>query len=136
MYFIDTNIFLEWLLGRTHKNECEKLINMAQKGKLKLICSRFSIYSICIYITKLKEFKVAHDFIRLILETKNIEMVNTSLNDDLKIIQTIEKTNLDFDDALQYYLAKETNCKAIITFDKDFKKTKIKTIVPAQIVNY
>ena len=53
------------------------------------------------------------------------------MSDDFRILEIVEKTSLDFDDALQYYVATESKCDAIITFDADFKnKAKILTMTP------
>ncbi len=133
MYFVDTNVFLEWFLGRKNSKECELFFEKIISGKIIAVCSRFSIYSILIHITKRKNFTQAKKFLEFINSNENLIVVNTGVSDDLRILGLVEKTGLDFDDALQYYAATESNCDAIITFDADFKnKAKILTLTPSQ----
>lgn len=134
MYFIDTNIFLEWLLGRKHAHECEKLLELIQEKMLSGVCSHFSIHSICLYMINEGKEEAAEKFIEFILSTENLQVINATVADDFKIFKLMKTLPLDFDDALQYYTAMETNCLGIITFDSDFKKTKIKTFTPKDII--
>ncbi|MBI2597738.1 MAG: type II toxin-antitoxin system VapC family toxin [Candidatus Diapherotrites archaeon] len=133
MYFVDTNVFLEWFLGRKNAKDCELFFEKIVSGKIISICSRFSIYSILIHITNRDNVEKAKKFLEFINSNDNLIVVNTGVSDDLKILELVEKSGLDFDDALQDYVATESNCEAIITFDADFKnKTKILTLTPTQ----
>ncbi len=135
MYFVDTNVFLEWFLDRKNAKDCELFFAKIVSGKIIAVCSRFSIYSILIHITNRKNFEQAKKFLEFINSNENILVVSTGVSDDLKILELVEKYGLDFDDALQYYVATESNCEAIITFDADFKnKAKILTLTPAQVL--
>lgn len=134
MYFIDTNIFLEWLLGRKNAAECEKLFEAVETGEIEAACSHFSIHSICIYLAGNNKIKEAEKFLKFILAAEKMQVINTTISDDLKAIKSMEKTGLDFDDTIQYYIATETNCESIITFDKDFKRAGIGTFTPKEIL--
>ena len=134
MYFIDTNIFLELLLNQKRAEECEKLFDLLQKENIHAVASHFSIYSICIYSVKTGNSKKTGKFLEYVLSLKNLDVINTTLTDDMEILKFAEKMPLDFDDSLQYYLATEAGCDAIITFDKDFKKTKMKLFTPKEVL--
>lgn len=49
-----------------------------------------------------------------------------------KVIEVIKEYNLDFDDAYQYFLAKNYNL-ILVSFDKDFDKTNIYRKTPEDI---
>jgi len=134
MFFIDTNVFFEWILGRKNAKDCERLLNLAVDAKLFLVCSHFSIHSICIILTKDNKINDVKKFLDFIYKTPYINVVNLTVEDDKEILEIIENTGLDFDDALQYYCARQMQCEAIITFDKDFKKTKIRALTPADVI--
>lgn len=134
LYLIDSNIFLELLLDRKQADECEELLDAIKNTALSAICTQFSVHSICIYMVKEKKNKEAKNFLNYVLSLANLEVISTSTEDAVKIMEVIETTGLDFDDALQYYAAKETLCHAIITFDSDFKKTDVKTFTPKEVI--
>lgn len=75
---------------------------------------------------------VAKKFVKYVKAFQVLQTINTSLEDDFEILEAMTKFELDFDDALQYYMAKQIGCTEIITFDKDFKKTDLKPITPSQ----
>lgn len=133
MYLLDTNIFLEWLLGRKYSKDCEQLLNSVLEGKLIVVCSRFSIYSICIQLAQAKKPGLV-SFLEFILHSENFQVISTGLEDDIEILNVMDETKLDFDDALQYYTATQFGCEAIVTFDKDFKKTNLKSLTPKQAI--
>lgn len=132
MYLLDTNIFLELLLNREKAGECEKLLLKLQDGSIKAVCSRFAIHSICVYAVNNGLRKECGEFLRKIFSMDNLILVDTSNEDCLKIIRSADEKKLDFDDALQYHLAKETDCEAIITFDSDFMGKGIRSIEPKE----
>src|SRR3989344_2141271 len=130
MFFIDTNIYLEWLLGRSKSKDCEKLLKLIEDNEFTAVSSRFSFYSIAIYLTRNKKNEELKKFLEYIFSLEKLLIVNTSVEDDLEIIKLMEETKLDFDDSLQYYIAKQLKCKALITFDKDFNKTDMRIFTP------
>ena len=125
MYFIDTNIFLEWFLGQENAHDCELLFEKIKSNDATAVCSMFSVYSVLIYLTRTKNSAQAKKFLEFINSIDNIYVASTTLSDGLKILDEMEKTGLDFDDALQHYTATSLGCNAIITFDKDFTKLNL-----------
>ncbi|HZX34316.1 MAG TPA: type II toxin-antitoxin system VapC family toxin, partial [archaeon] len=111
MYLIDTNVFLELLLGRKKAEECEKLFNALEEKRMSAIATHYSIYSICLYCARNNMAGAAKTFLKYLAGLENLEVINTTVEDDIKIIGTMAETGLDFDDSLQHYTAKETDCK-------------------------
>ena len=48
-----------------------------------------------------------------------------SLDAQIKALEFAKENNADFEDALQYFCAKENGCITVITNDKDFPKLEI-----------
>ncbi len=123
MLLIDTNIFLEYLLNNEKAERCEKIIfNEIDKGT-EIIITRFTLYSIEIIMTENQLVKELDDFLNSIKLLSNIKIIDTNLEEDINIIEIIHETGLDFDDALQYLIAKNYNAD-IVSYDKHFDTIK------------
>ena len=133
MYLIDTNIFLEILLEQEKKDECLKFMELALEGKLEATVTDFTIHSIAVILTRQKLLDFLIDFLSDLRSFIGLKLVNTSLDDKLRIARLAKERNFDFDDAYQYYIARLYNLK-IVSFDTDFDKGEIPRIEPFQIV--
>ena len=118
--FIDTNIMLD-LLGERMPfyDPIAKISTLAEKGRLTMVVSPISFATVNYFLTKFENTEIAKEKLR---KFKIISQV-CSLDE-----QTIEKglnaSIKDFEDALQYISATESNCEIIITRNgKDFKKS-------------
>ncbi len=134
MYLIDTNIIMEVLLGRKNMEECKKLFDAVQGKKIEAVCSHFSVHSICVFAAEKGSPEKCVELLRYLLALENLVVMNTTMEDDIKILALAYETDLDFDDALQLYIAKETGCDAIITFDRDFKGKSIRALTPKEAI--
>jgi len=56
MHLIDTNIFLEILLGRRRKEECKRFLKRIQMGKETGVVTDFSIHSMIVIMDSFKKF--------------------------------------------------------------------------------
>lgn len=133
-YFIDTNIFLRFLLADTkslHKL-AEKLFLAAEKNKLKLWTTDIVVLEI---IWTLKSFyqypnKNIQKTVNSLLGLKNLRVINKKLL--IQALKDFEAKGVDFADAYNYQLALKFN-KKIVSFDKDFdrlgKKENIQKLV-------
>jgi len=63
-------------------------------------------------------------FLRNLQNSLGISIYSTSIDDEIATAMLMDKITLDFDDALQYYIAKK-GAEAIISYDKHFDKTDI-----------
>lgn len=118
--FIDTNIMLD-LLGERNPFylPIAKIATLAEKQKLTMVVSPISFATVNYFLAKFESPKIAREKLR---KFKIISEI-CSLNE-----QTFEKglnsSIADFEDALQYFSATESDCEIIITRNgKDFKKS-------------
>ena len=120
MHLIDTNIFLEFLLDQDKKEKAQEILNRVESGEFNVVISGFSLHSLEFILCVKKKHDLLKKFIQALNEYPNLSVYHTTLEEDLKILEIVEQSSLDFDDANQYYIAKKFNAE-IITFDKDFK---------------
>ena len=118
--FLDTNIVLDFLGEREPFYEpIAKIATLADKGKLTMVVSPISFATVNYFLSKYESPEIAREKLRKF----KILCEVCSLNE-----QTIEKglnsSIRDFEDALQYFSATESDCELIITRNgKDFKKS-------------
>lgn len=129
--FMDTNVMLDLLGERNPFYEpIAKIATLAEKGKLTLVVSPISFATINYFLSKFENSKVAREKLR---KFKIISEI-CSLDE-----QTIEKglnsTFEDFEDALQYFCATESECELILTRNgKDFKKSVLPLMTPNEFL--
>ena len=134
MILVDTNIFLEVSLARKHWKECSGLADAITNGKITAIASYFSIQSALIHLIGNGRMEAAKEFLDFVETAESLTIGFTDLQDDKKIILMAEKTHLDFDDALQYYIAQKYGAEAIASFDRHFDGFEIKRKTPKEIL--
>ncbi len=118
--FIDTNVMLDFLGEREpFYTPIAKIATLAEKGKVTLLVSPISFATVNYFLLKYDGSKVAREKLRKfkILSTicsLNEHTIEKGLNSSFK----------DFEDALQYFGATESECEIIITRNgKDFKNS-------------
>jgi len=129
-YLIDTNIWLEILLDQEKSEEASEFLSNIDSNLLAI--SDFSLHSIILILTKLKEYKTAKMFLNDI-NNSGVNILTIKYKNLDKVIDIINQFNIDFDDAYQYYLSKEYKL-ILISFDKDFDKTDIKRKTPTDFI--
>jgi predicted nucleic acid-binding protein len=123
MHLIDTNIFLEVLLNQEKKEIAKNIFTRLEKGEFEAVISGFSLHSIEFILSVKKKNDALKEFLQALHDFPNISVYHTTLEEDLEIMDIMEQTHLDFDDANQYYIAKKFGAE-IITFDSDFQVIK------------
>jgi predicted nucleic acid-binding protein len=118
MYLVDTNIFLEVLLGHDKKEECKGFL-MKNLGNLNI--TDFSLHSIGVILFRYRKEEVFQRFVEDILP--NTRLLSLPLSQYREVANVGKSFNLDFDDAYQYCVAKYYGLK-VVTMDKDFEKIK------------
>ena len=113
-HLVDTNVFLEILLGDSKAETCESFL-AEHRGELYV--SDFSINSIGVILNRIKRISLFDLFLRDILPHVHIARIPEFAYSSM--VRTIQETGLDFDDAYQFTVAKEYNL-SIATMDKDF----------------
>ena len=114
MYLVDTNIFLEILLGQDNREKCRDFL----EDKLgTLFISDFSLHSIGVILFRNGKEAAFQTFLDEIVG--NIETLSLSEHRYAGLRQVKADSGLDFDDACQYLIAREFGLQ-IVTMDKDF----------------
>jgi predicted nucleic acid-binding protein len=120
--FLDTNVLLDLLGERVpFFDSIAKVATLADQKKLAIIVSPLSFTTINYVLNKyessesvlikLRKFKIICEVCEL-----NEETIDKALNSNFK----------DFEDAVQYFTALQSNCSIIITRNgKDFKNSTI-----------
>ncbi|MDD5188487.1 MAG: PIN domain-containing protein [Methanoregula sp.] len=130
MFLVDTNIFLEVMLGQEKSAEVKDFFNRADFSSLFL--SDFSLFSIGIMYFREKN---PGPFIKLVNEDIGmcgISVVSLDLSAYPNMVSYANEYNLDFDDAYQYTVAERYNL-AIVSFDHDFDRTKKGRVLPTDL---
>ena len=54
--------------------------------------------------------------------------------DDVQALEVVKEFDLDFDDAINYYIVKKYEIKGIVSFDGHFDKTDIESVEPVDVL--
>lgn len=117
LILIDTNIFLELLLGQSKAEDCAKLLNRVSKGEIEAVVTRFTIHAVEAVVNN---GNLISDFLRNIENSLGLSVYVTSISEETAISILMSKINRDFDDTLQYFVAKMLGAESIVSFDKHF----------------
>lgn len=129
MMLIDTNIFLEALLGRARASQCRALLDRLAAGGLDGVVTHFSIHSIEAILERSGGDVTA--FLRTVDQTAGLYVYDTSIADEIGASLLTKTTKVDFDDALQYYVAKKMGADAIVSFDRHFDGLDVPRVEPS-----
>ncbi|MBE0540165.1 MAG: PIN domain-containing protein [Verrucomicrobia bacterium] len=117
-YLLDTNIFLEILLGQAGRKKCEAFLQ-GEKGAAWI--SDFTLHSIGVLLFRQKRPEL---FDRFAADTlPQFTVLSLSEAGYSKLTEANTRYALDFDDAYQFAVAREHNL-AIATQDKDFQRVR------------
>lgn len=130
MYLVDTNIFLESLLGQNRTNEVQLFL---QSIDLRTIfITDLYLHSIGIILFRLKNFPLFVLFLEDIV-INGVGVLSLSPEEHKTLEQPAQQFNLDFDDAYQYAVAKKYDLQ-LISFDTDFDQTDRGRQEPADVL--
>ena len=130
--FIDTNIMLDFLGEREQfYKPIAKLATLADKGRLNLVISPISFATVNYFLTKNETPEVAKEKLRKFKIISEICKL-----DEHTIEKGLNSSFKDFEDALQYFSAVDSNCDLLITRNgKDFKESLIPIMTPNEYLN-
>ena len=129
--FLDTNVILDLLGERIpFYDAIAKIGTLAEKGRIVLVVSPISFATVNYFISKFKNSKVAREKLR-----KFKIICEISKLDEQTIEKALNSSFKDFEDALQYFSATESNCKLILTRNgKEFKKSLLPFMTPDEFL--
>lgn len=129
MYLFDTNIFLEIFLGQQNALRAQKVLGSLATDKRGTIAS-FSCHGAEAILSGANKNDALVSFVEFLQEHPYLDRYETSLLEEHAIAQLAPKLGLDYDDALQYYVAKQNNL-TLVTFDSHFQKVRgIRVLFP------
>ena len=131
MYLVDTNIWLERLLGQAKSDEVGQFLGKTPTSQLFI--TDFAFHSIGVILTRLKRKAALLDFVQDLFVDGAVTLISLKPEETRDLVDAADKYNLDFDDAYQY-VAAEKNGLVIVSLDSDLDKTPIGRETPADIV--
>lgn len=127
LILLDTNIFLELLLDQKRAAECETLLEHIATGKMEAAITHFAVHAV---EAVLEDSKTLVTFLANLEHSAGMLIYDTTLSDEMAAALISRKIDLDFDDALQYYVAKKLGAESIASFDEHFDKLDIRRVEP------
>ncbi len=121
---------LELLLGQKKALECKGLLDHVATGSTQAIMTHFSLHAI---EAVLNDPDLNLKLLRNIENSLGLSLYDTSIEDEISIAILMKEIGRDFDDTLQYYVAKKMGAEAIISFDRHFDGLDIPRIEPARV---
>ena len=131
MLLIDTNIFLEVMLGRPRQHECAEFLTQVRTGGKTAAITDFSIYSIMIILAKEKKLLELKTFLRSLSAYVGLTVHVPSTNDLLEAAELMSDGKFDIDDGIQYASARSLAAEGILSLDRHFDNQEIPRIEPA-----
>ena len=132
MYLFDTNIFLEILLNQDQADSCQKALSILREDQPGWVTS-FSLHAMEAIMGSARRISLLEHFLDALSDHPYLFSYSTTIEEEKEISQLSPKIHLDFDDTLQFYVAKKKDL-ILVTLDRDFKSVKgIEVILPCQI---
>lgn len=130
--FIDTDIFLRFLVADNHKTYllCKKFLEKVEKGETKASVSCLVLFEVIWTLTslyKISKSDVADRIVSLIA-MKGLEVEHKKIF--LQTLHVWVSKNVDFNDAFNTCWAEETGISKIYSYDKHFDKMNVKRLEP------
>ena len=131
MFLLDTNIWLERLLGQGQAEVVAELLDTLAPSDMCM--TDFTLHSIGVICNRLKQRDVFVKFVDDVLIDSNVVLVSAPANKMQRVVEIMDRFGLDFDDAYQY-VAAELEKATIVSFDKDFDKIEQGRLTPMQVL--
>jgi predicted nucleic acid-binding protein len=132
LILLDTNIFLELLLGQKRATECENLLELISKGQTEATVTHFAVHAV---EAALGDESSLATFLRNLEHSVGLYIYETNLSEEMAAALMSEKIGLDFDDTLQYFVAKKLGVDAVVSFDEHFDKVDLRRVEPRDLLH-
>jgi len=133
VFLLDTNIWLERLLGQRQADIVGELLDTLSTSEMCM--TDFTLHSIGVICNRLQQRDIFVQFVEDLLIDSDVLVVTVPPEGMKRVVEVMNNSNLDFDDAYQY-VAAEREKAIIISFDKDFDKTEQGRWTPIQAINH
>lgn len=131
MYLLDTNIWLERLLGQAQSASVGKFLETIPTDEL--LMTDFTLHSLGVILNRLGHRAILSPFVQDVLIDGGVLLVSLPPHAMDRVIATMDNFSLDFDDAYQY-IAAEREHAVIVSFDRDFDQTIRGRQTPTQVL--
>jgi predicted nucleic acid-binding protein len=101
------------------------------KGEIEAVVTHFSVHAL---EAILKDSEALIRLLRNIQYSSGLYVYSTDLTEEEAIAIVSQKIGRNFDDSLQYYVAKKLGAECIVSFDKHFDGLDIPRVEPKQIL--
>jgi hypothetical protein len=132
MYLVDTNVWLELMLGQARSEEVSEFLR--QIPSEHLFITDFSFHSIGVILRRLNRLEVLLSFVQDVFIDSSVVLISLEPQDTQNLVAVMNQFNLDFDDAYQYVAAEKHNL-TLVSFDGDFDGTTRGRKTPAEILS-
>jgi predicted nucleic acid-binding protein len=119
------------MLGQRKAADCETLLNAVSRGNIEAIVTHFSIHAV---EAVLGSGEPLLKFLRNIENSVALSVFETGVAEELSAAMLTKKESLDFDDAIQYFVAKRLGVESIVSYDKHFDKLDVPRTEPSQLI--
>ena len=130
--FYDSNVVLDVLLNRTEfVTDSLAALKLSELNIVKGYISVVSITDIFYIVNKnLKDKQLTFEKMKILFD-----IIRIAKADEKTVIQALHSGWKDFEDAVQYSVAKKLKAKYIITRNKkDFENSNIKVVTPTEFI--
>ncbi|HPC60278.1 MAG TPA: PIN domain-containing protein [Verrucomicrobiota bacterium] len=117
-FLVDTNIFLEILLGQPNKGRCKSFL---QENTARCAISDFAAHSIGVICYRSRRQQVYQAFLSDIFPATTL--LHLDKQGYAAVLQSHQRYGLDFDDAYHFTLARSCGL-TLVTQDSDFDRVK------------
>lgn len=121
MFLLDTNIWIEFLLGQDRADEAGRLILNAPRHRLFL--TDYALHSICLKMQRDGAAQPLRGFLQDIIQPIAHNVVTLAPHELVAVFDLISETGLDFDDAYQWHACRVHRLE-LVSFDRDFKRIR------------
>jgi len=128
---LDTNIFLEVILGQERANEARTLLSKVEEHEFFI--SDYSLHSIGLLLFRRGKHEVFRRFLKDMILDPGVVVITLSAQEMERLIDVAQRFHLDFDDAYQYAVAERYDL-TLVSLDSDFDRTKRGRKVPKDLL--
>lgn len=132
MYLLDTNIWLERLLGQAQSVTVGQLL--ARLPTDQMLMSDFTLHSLGVILHRLGYRAVFTVFVQDVLIDGGVVLSSLPPASMAQVVASMDRFGLDFDDAYQYTVAEREQAE-IVSFDTHFEQTERGRLTPAQVLH-
>ena len=129
MILIDANIYLEVALGQEKAGDCASLLSAISQGKLQATVTSFSMHAV---EAALRNGTRTAEFLENVQNSRGLRVYATTIAEEQFASALAEKIGRDFDDSLQYFVAKKVGAKAIVSLDGHFNRLDLPRFAPRE----